>query len=157
MQEGACQQPAIQWRLPSSTTEVESIIRLGPAGLIRQSSCMMQTSACGMRKQGSWQDAPRIRASWTTSAVPCHVKMLIQTQCLSLPHRLLTALAQAHMREQGADGRRGHLYSSPFATLSLIFAKLKNHSFEKSLPCVSASAIPAPYTAKFRNSSPYAR
>ena len=47
-----------------------------------------------------------------------------------------------------------HLYSSPLATLSFILARLRNQSLEKSLPCVSARAIPAPYTAKFRNNSP---
>ena len=47
-----------------------------------------------------------------------------------------------------------HLYSSPLATLSFILARLRNQSLEKSLPCVSASATPAPYTARFRSRSP---
>ena len=51
-------------------------------------------------------------------------------------------------------GKEGHLYSSPLATLSLIFARLRNQSFEKSLPWVSAKPTPAPYTARFRNKSP---
>lgn len=47
-----------------------------------------------------------------------------------------------------------HLYSSPLATLSFILAKLRNQSFEKSLPCVMASPTPTPYTARFRNRRP---